>query len=325
MTPLHFLDNYLQYCHTYQYFHIYRIILPKPTQASRFQLAPNSSLKNTLKKLDTLPAMPATAQKLLALPLETEEGETAMLNLIERDPQLSAKIIGLANAPIFASLHKATSVKDAAMRLGITRVKSVAIGIAAMSALTKIPQGRLNVQNLWLHSLAVAFSMRTIAQYMPLRKRPNDDQIFLAGLLHDIGYLALAYLDTQLSNELHAKMAERPDRQMAEIEKELLDVTHSELGAQLVSNWGLPGEIVSAVRFHHTPSSIAVPADRILAEIINITEKMLPSFGIPEPADANISDDELMLLGIAPHKLKEIAELLREQAERTKLLASSMR
>ncbi|MCK9202309.1 MAG: HDOD domain-containing protein [Gallionella sp.] len=268
--------------------------------------------------------MPAIAQKLLTLPLDTNEGEIAMLRLIEHDPQLSAKIIGMSNSPLFGASIKTTSVRDAAMLLGMTRVKSVAIGIAAMSALTKMPQGRLSVQNLWLHSLAVALSMRTIAQHMSAGNRPADDQIFLAGLLHDIGYLALAYLDTGLSDELHLRMDEKSDRSILEIEQELLEVTHSELGAQLAHNWQLPNEIITALRYHHMSDSPEVPDREMLPRIINIAEKLLPSFGIAELQAPGIDDAEWVSLGIDPGKNEEICSRIIEQAEQARQLTNTI-
>lgn len=294
------------------------------THSENPKLPKRIHLKNALEKLDTLPAMPMIAQKLLTLPLETHEGELAMLKLIKHDPQLSAKIIGLANTPLFGSSLKTTSVKDAAMLLGMTRVKSVAVGIAAMSALTRMPQGRLNVQDLWLHSLAVAISMRTLAQYMPTQSRPNDDQIFLAGLLHDIGFLILAYLDVRSSDELHARVSEEPDRPMVEIEQELLDVTHSEMGAQLAQNWGLPSEVISVLRYHHNPEASEAQEGRILIRIINLAEKLLPSFGIAESVGTGVDNAEWDSLGIDPGKSEEICHRIAEQAEQARQLTKTM-
>lgn len=283
----------------------------------------DTHLTSTLDKLDTLPAMPAIAQKLLTLPLNTNEGEDAMLRLIEHDPQLSAKIIGLANTPALGSSHQTTSIRDAAMRLGMTRVKSIAIGIATMSALTKMPQGRLCVQDLWQHSLAVAMSMRTIAQYMPEDIRPDDGQIFLAGLLHDIGYLVLAYLDTKRSDELHARMAANPLRPIQELELELLNVTHSELGAQLGFNWGLPPGIITALRHHHTPETPGAAEEKLLIRLINVAEKILPVFGISELLAADISDQEWDSLNIPTEKQEEIRSKVLAQADQAKQLATS--
>src|SRR5690242_1376603 len=117
------------------------------------------NLKQAITKLDSLPSMPVIAQKLLALPLDTDDGEAKLLKLIGLDPLISAKIIGLANTSLFGSPVKVASVGDAAMRLGLTRVKSVAIGIATMSTLTKLPEGQLKANDLWLHSMGIAVAV----------------------------------------------------------------------------------------------------------------------------------------------------------------------
>ncbi|HEX5337709.1 MAG TPA: HDOD domain-containing protein, partial [Gallionella sp.] len=154
-----------------------------------------SRLKQALANLDSLPAMPATAQKLLALPLDTDEGEAQLLNLIEQDPQISAKLIGLANSPVMGVTRKVGAISDAAMLLGLTRVKSVAIGIASMSSMSKLPPSKnFDPQDLWLHSMTIAIVMRSIAKEMSSQLRPREDQIFLAGLLHDMGYTALHHI-----------------------------------------------------------------------------------------------------------------------------------
>ncbi|MEK7812086.1 MAG: HDOD domain-containing protein, partial [Pseudomonadota bacterium] len=95
-----------------------------------------SKLNWALGNLDALPAMPAIAHKLLALPLDTEAGEAQMLRLIEQDPQLSARLLGLANAPVLGVGRKINSIRDAAMLLGMKRMKSVAIGMATLSELS---------------------------------------------------------------------------------------------------------------------------------------------------------------------------------------------
>ncbi len=167
----------------------------------------HADLKLAIKNLDTLPAMPVIAQRLLALKLDTEEGERMLLVLIEQDPQISARILGLANSAMVGTLCQIKTVRDAAMLLGLKRVQSVASGIAIISLMTKPPAGEFNMQDLWLHSFGIAFAMQGIARFMPAKMRPQDEQIFLAGMLHDIGYLALAFLDPILSDKLHNHMA----------------------------------------------------------------------------------------------------------------------
>lgn len=275
-------------------------------------------LQAAIKNLDSLPAMPVIAQKLLALKLDTDDGERQMQLLVAQDAIISAKIIGLANTPLLGISRKITSVKDAALLLGLSRVRSVVMGIAIMSLMKK-PAGRFNVQDLWLHNLGIAFGMLAITRAMPSNIRPQEDQAFLAGMLHDIGYLALAYLDSASSDALHDRLASEPDRLALDIEREMLGVTHDELGADLAQNWHLPEEIVVALRYHHKLGlTMDSPGDlpgKTMARIINLTEKLLPSFGLHEYMDQLITVNEWQVLGIDTEKTDEIASQVTEQAE----------
>ena len=263
-------------------------------------------LRQAVKKLDALPAMPVIAQKLLALDLNTEEGERKLLVLIEQDPLISAKIVGLANSAMIGASRRISTVKDSAMLLGIKRTQSVAIGIAIMTMMAKMPTAKLSMQDLWLHSIGISFAMLAIARFIPQKVRPKEDELFLAGMLHDIGFMALAYLDPKLSDRLHTCLAAEPDRPIVEIEKTILNVGHEEIGAELARHWGLPDEIISVVRHHHHPNSAEATMGRALARMINIAEKLLPNFSISEYVNSGITADEWKALGIDPSKAEEI-------------------
>jgi len=287
-------------------------------------LSTSINLKQAITKLDTLPMMPVIAQKLLALPLNTDDGEAKLLKLIGLDPLISAKIIGLANTSLFGSPVKVASIGDAAMRLGLTRVKSVAISIATMSVLTRIPEGKLRTNDLWMHSMGIAVSMRAIAKAMPVHVRPLEDHIFLAGLLHDIGYMALGFLNTAASDALHIELQASSGRPVLEIEQELIGITHCEIGAKLGHHWDLPEEIIAVMKYHHTPDEEGSEAGQPLVSMVNIAEKILPEFGINEPAGAEISDQEWIALGIDPAKADEIHAKIAEVAGQAKELAGAV-
>ena len=190
-------------------------------------------LQQSLERINTLPAMPVIAQKMLALALNTDEGETQLLKLIAQDPQISAKIIGLSNSSLFGVPGTISSISDAAMFLGLTQVKSIAIGMATLSALTKPPEGKFKSTDLWTHSMAIATTMRAIARHIPARNRPMDDQIFLSGLLHDIGYNVLSFIAKDISDTLYERLSTASGISLLEIEHKLLGTHHGEIGAQL--------------------------------------------------------------------------------------------
>lgn len=280
-------------------------------------------LKHAINNLDALPAMPVIAHKLLALKLDTDEGERMLLVLIEQDPQISAKVLGLANSAVIGASRHIKTVRDATMLLGMRRVQSVATGIAIMSLMTKMPAGKFNMQDLWLHSFGIAFAMLGLARIMPAKMRPQDDQIFLAGMLHDIGYMALAFLDPKLSDKLHNRIAAESDRPSLEVEREILELCHDELGAALARHWNLPEEIVAVLRYHHNPGAAEAAPGQPLVHMVNIVEKLLPSFGIVEYVAPEISDEEWEALGISPSQAGEAKEQVDEQAEQAIQFASS--
>ena len=278
-------------------------------------------LQHSLDRIDTLPALPVIAQKLLTLALDTDEGEAQLLKLIAQDPQISAKIIGLSNSALFGSPRKITSVSDAAMCLGLTQVKSVAIGIATMSALAKQSEGKLKSADLWTHNMAIANAMRVIARHMPARLRPMDDQIFLAGLLHDIGYNVLSFLDSSASDGLYEKLNAPTDDSLLNIEQQLLGTHHGELGARLALHWGLPEEIIAVIRFHHMPDNPDAEAGQPLVSLVHLAEKIMPDFGIPEHTGQQILPQEWIALGIEATEQDAIVQEVNTAAEQVRQLA----
>jgi len=279
-------------------------------------------LRLAVRELNNLPAMPVIAHKLLALKLDTDEGERQMMLLIEQDPLISAKIIGLANSPLIGASHKITTVKEASLLLGLKKVKSVATGIAMMT-LVSSPIGRFDPQEFWLHNMAVAFAMLPVVRAMPAKLRPADDLIFLTGMLHDIGFLALAHLNSQLSDDLLTRMLIEPERLVTSIEDELMGISHAELGAEFAQHWGLPSEIVAVLRYHHTPDAAAADEGLPLARIINVTEKLLTATGLHEFVGFQVSDEEWAALGIDPEDAEEIASQAAEQADQALQFAAT--
>lgn len=276
---------------------------------------PGSKLKLALDNLGSLPAIPAIAQKLLALQLDTEAGEAQMLALIEQDPQLFARVIGLANSSAMGVGRKINDIQSAAMLLGMKRLKAVAIGIATMSKMDNQPAVKnFDPHDLWSHSMTVAIVMNMVSREMPKRVRPDENQIFLAGLLHDIGLMALHFLDLEASEELHHQLRLQPRRPICDIEMELFGMTHGHIGAQLVQHWQLPKEIIEVVGLHHSHDIADMALGNPLVRLVNIAEKLLPDFGISEHTYEAVNESEWYELCIDPALAEELSASANELA-----------
>lgn len=270
------------------------------------------TLREAVSRLNALPAIPKVAQEILSLRLITDEGERALLKLIEQDPLLSAKIVGLSNAPLFGAANKIMTVRDAVTVLGLKRVKMIALSFAMMTSMAQRPTGSLDVQHLWQHSLAVAMTMHAMSQAMPRDLRPQDDEIFLAGLLHDIGFLVLNHINPQLSNQFHIRLATEAGHPVEALEAKMLEMSHSELGAELGRYWNLPEAIVAVLRYHHQPGDARAATGQPLVMMANLAEKLLPTFELSGYVQPGVSDEEWQALGITPVKAAELVELVQK-------------
>lgn len=270
------------------------------------------TMHKTVETLQTLPAMPKTAQEILSIELASDKGNEKLLRLIDKDPAISARIIGLANSPLFGTSRKIMSVSDAATILGIRRVKMVALGFAMMSSLTRNPPGLLNVLHLWQHSMAVAVAMDALSKAMPRAMRPPDEDIYLAGLLHDIGFLVLEYVEPELSNRYHERVADEGAEMSSEIEAEMLEMSHSELGALLADHWNLADNIVAVLRHHHADTT---PVENTLIVMTHLAEKLLPTFGMDQPGASGVAIGEWQALGIEEARIAEVEAMMRVRAE----------
>ncbi len=285
------------------------------TEKSAITVTAPIKLRDALKNLRSLPVMPMIAQKLLALNTDTDTGERELLRLVEQDPHILARTLALANSPMLGAFSKKIiSVKEATLLLGIRKIKLVATGISIAALKTPIPTGKLILQDMWLHNLGVAFAMLTIARAMPRELRPEDGRIILAGMLHDIGYLALACLDPKRSDALHIAFAASPASPALEIEKSMLDICHDELGAELAQHWKLPDDIVSILRYHHTPNAANLDAQP-LVRMLYVAEKILPSLGTSEYVFPKVDDSDWEALGINAEDADDIiAQALEDSA-----------
>ncbi len=270
----------------------------------------------TPRELQALPALPRIAQEILAIEMASDKGNDLLLKLIEKDPAISARIIGLANSPLFRTSRHIMTVSDAATVLGIKRIKMTALSFAMISSMTRKQPGALNVMNLWQHSMAVALAMDALSKAMPPGVRPPDDEIYLAGLLHDIGFLVLDYLYPELSNRFHARVASDGSHLLTtELEAEMLEMNHCELGALLAEHWNLTDSIVAVLRHHHSGDAAQDAVGQPLIAMTNLAERLLPTFGMTEPVPSEIEIEAWQALGIAADRVGEVKAAMRMRAE----------
>jgi len=165
--------------------------------------------------------------------------------IVGSDPAMTARLLQVANSAFFAPRHPITSAELATSFLGLEMVRAIVIfeGIAGAGSAGPVVDRR--VHDIWRHSLEIAATAQRLADH---EKLPRDQvaSAFSLGVMHDLGAILLARHHDPIDAGDQRHSAE-------EIERERHGVAHTEAGACLVLDWGLPDDVVEVLAFHHEP------------------------------------------------------------------------
>jgi HD-like signal output (HDOD) protein len=212
-------------------------------------------------RLDKLPSVAASYWALTKALMQPEIGLAEIADIMEEDPAMSAKVLQLVNSAYFGFAHRVTSIHQAVMYLGVELLRGLLLTARAFALMGTESVEGFSLDQLQAHSVLTG---RAAARF--LTNPQMVEEAFTAGILHDVGQivLALGFPDRFGGVRQAAREGRRP---LQEIEKEILGVTHAEVGAYLLGVWGLPFSIVEAVAFHHCPSLVTEGARDVLAAV----------------------------------------------------------
>lgn len=198
-------------------------------------------------ELSQLPALPEVLTRLIQELHNENLNLTDLSALILQDSALAMKVLAVANSSFYNRRNPVDSVQQSVNLLGLKMVKMIAVSAAMHQFLQDFagmtPAG---FARFWQHALMTAFLSKSMAQSIAY---PNPEEAYLAGLLHDIGQLALLATSGRAYSDLLQKYADEDT--LVEQEQLEFGVTHGEVGAQLAEHWHLEPLLADAIRHHH--------------------------------------------------------------------------
>jgi HD-like signal output (HDOD) protein len=233
--------------------------------------------------------------------------------VIKTDPALSVKVLKVVNSAFYGLPGQVASVDRAIILLGLSAIKNIAIA----ASIARLFKGkRISVEfsaaDLWRHSVAVAVAARSIAKCSP--HPAMTDEIFVAGVIHDIGTLVERQAcPEQFSEVINRCTSEKLD--FLACEREVIGADHQAFGVGLTTKWKFPRHLRAAVGFHHNPENLSVELQNIamlirLADILCCQEKL--GFYLTAQHDV-IVDEMLDTIGITQEQLDEQRATLHDQ------------
>ncbi|NOY62641.1 MAG: HDOD domain-containing protein [Gammaproteobacteria bacterium] len=249
--------------------------------------APLLDVKSRIAELKSLPAFPAVAMKIFSLRGNPNATIKELSQIVESDPVLAAQVMRYASSPFFAYRGKVDSVHSAISRvLGFDLVLNLSLGIAAAKPFKVPPGGPISLTSVWRLAIHCAALMQRLSGLLPVSIRPPEGMAYLAGLLHNIGYLLLGHLFPKEFMVLNKVISQNPQRSVGELEMETLGVEHSKLGAWLLEAWELPEELIVSAREHHNEAYYG--SHSVYASLALISARALKVHGVGDGESADL-------------------------------------
>ncbi|WLI88656.1 HDOD domain-containing protein [Massilia sp. R2A-15] len=194
--------------------------------------------------------MPQILIKLIEHLQADDLGMAELAALISNDAGMTSKILAVANSSAYHRASRAVGLEQSLIALGTDMIKTLVISESVFQTFNNFPHsGSTDLRGFWKNSLGAAFIARDLAGRM---EYPHVEEAYLAGLLHNVGRLALL---ATAPKEYAFNFGARDDEDLCAVEQRTLQITHSEAGAWLIERWHLDSFLADSVLYHHEPSA----------------------------------------------------------------------
>ena len=206
------------------------------------------------KKLADLPPLPAIVTRIMETVNNPETSAEDLNKLISMDQGLSSKVLRIVNSSYYGFPKRISTITHAVVILGFNTVRNLVLGVSAFGLLGQksMPYG-LNRGKFWEHSVATAMASGILARKRLPKIRTAPDEVFIGGLLHDLGALFLdSYFPVQYA--VGMAFAAREGKTSRDAENMVLGIDHVMVGRRIAEFWNFPPHLVAMLGSHHDPT-----------------------------------------------------------------------
>jgi putative nucleotidyltransferase with HDIG domain len=229
----------------------------------------NDALKKTLDESVKLYSLPQTLAEVLRIVSDENSGADDLAKVLMKDPAMTTKVLRVVNSPFYGVGRQIGTVSQAVVTLGMRQVTALALS-TSVYGMTEKWESKFDRIRFWRHSLEVAIAARSIGEKVGVR---NLEEIFVAGLLHDIGLLVME----RSFPDQFAKVWKQSLRRggLADLEEENWGTNHARVGQFLLEQWQLPESLCMAVGAHHNIFTPGTDDDELQAcQIVNLANRI---------------------------------------------------
>ena len=280
-------------------------------------------LIQAILEIDDLPTLPSIMTQLENAFNADDSDADDIAKIIAEDVAMASRILKVSNSAFFGIPGaEFVSIRDAVARIGFAETKKLCTTISLIS-MTADLKGSMDQKMFWKHSLVVAVTTRVLGEFSAVVKRLNKDELYTAGLMHDIGVFILdGYFPDLYRNVVEISDAEGMAR--ADVERMELGMDRGEVGGILLESWKLPKGIVEAVRWHHMPE-LSKDTFKSLVQTVHIAEFVSTCLGVGDGGDGTthgFSDEAWESLNLSVDDIPKIIDAVKKEVEKCTTLVS---
>ncbi len=212
------------------------------------------NMNDVLKSVRDLPSLPLIVVDLLAKLGQDDADSRLLAEKISHDQALTAKTLRLANSSFYGMQRKVATIQQAIAILGFDSVRTLVTAAAIIGNFSDATCPGFDFNLFWRHAIATALSAKALARQLQL----NQDQAFLAGLLHDVGRLVLIIHAPDVYQDV-LQYQRQNDCNFVDAEQALLGIDHTASGRALAEHWKFPSTMQKAIELHHNPDLRETP------------------------------------------------------------------
>jgi putative nucleotidyltransferase with HDIG domain len=226
--------------------------------------------------VERMPAFPKSVQRVLELTRDINCPPKELIQVIEKDPVITVKVLKVLNSAWYSLPKKITSINQSVVFLGINTIKNLAISIASMGILPAKNAAGFDNQQFLLHSLTTASIAKLLCSKLDENADPTD--CYIAGLLHDFGKVVFAQFMPQ---EFSAALARSSTELIGldDAERQIIGADHTLVGSMLTQKWQLPSSLTEGILHHHHAGPEATNLQNCLFVADQISKKLQMGFG----------------------------------------------
>jgi putative nucleotidyltransferase with HDIG domain len=211
----------------------------------------SKSMRELVGRIRTFPTIPSLYIEVvnaLKNPNATTEDIGA---IIGQDMAMTTKLVQVLNSAFYGLPRTISEPTEAVGILGFETVKSLIMTVKLLSQYDKVKPVYFSIDTIWRHSTHVAHTAKAMAR-LETDDAECSGHAYTAGLMHDLGKVILAANFDEQYHEAHT-VARKQQTPLWEAEKDILGASHGEIGAYLLSLWGMSAEVVKVAALHHHP------------------------------------------------------------------------